>query len=132
MQKKISKDEFPLYVAEGESSNKYRRIKNNPYLNDCFNFFNEVLNRKNACLFTHGISFSENDKHIFQVIRDSELEKLFVGIHGDFDSAGNRDIRTRALSYKARPVNSDLEIYFYNTQEVNPWIAFTNKSEDEG
>jgi len=111
----ISRDEFPLFVAEGSSEDKLSKIKNNEYLSFCL----KALGKLEGCLFIHGIALSENDEHLSRRIQKSNVTKIFVSIHGDPDTEVNQNTIARAqlLNTYARPK----EIRFYAAESTNVW-----------
>ncbi|RRO80469.1 hypothetical protein CXF45_06550 [Corynebacterium bovis] len=75
-----SGDRIPLVVTEGSSSEKLNRIENNDYLRHCLNSIESM----SGALFTYGVSFSDNDKHIVrQLARAKGLKKVYVGCYGE-------------------------------------------------
>ncbi|MEL4175956.1 DUF4917 family protein [Corynebacterium bovis] len=75
-----SGDRIPLVVTEGSSAEKLNRIENNDYLRHCLNSIESM----SGALFTYGVSFSDNDKHIVrQLARAKGLKKVYVGCYGE-------------------------------------------------
>ena len=68
---------FPLYVAEGSSAQKMRRINSVAYLRHCYDML--VLNP--ATVFVYGHSADENDAHIYRAIFGSSAKKVYFGVY---------------------------------------------------
>jgi len=105
---------FPLFVSEPTSAKKKRRIEHNPYLDFCFRSLRQVT----GTFFIQGHSMDENDKHIFDQLKQSRVNKFFVSIFGDEDSEGNARVKANALAYLKSPT-SDVE--FYDAQSAPIW-----------
>jgi hypothetical protein len=63
---------LPIYVAEGTSTAKMRRINSNQYLSHCY----EQLRNRNGSFFVYGHSAAENDAHIYRAIFGSGVREL--------------------------------------------------------
>lgn len=78
------KGHLPLYVAEGRSVEKVKKIKNNKYLNICLEKLSENQSLKTGevlPLIIFGQSLNEvYDKHIIEVINRSKTKQIFYGI----------------------------------------------------
>lgn len=71
------KKRFPLYVAEGSTESKQRRIRESRYLNLCF----QRLKESTGCFFVYGSSAGENDAHIFDAVFRSRIKRLYFCIY---------------------------------------------------
>lgn len=114
----LGRDFFPLYVAEGSSAEKLERIRHSDYLAKAYRSFQEIQH----CLFVHGHSLAANDEHYLRLIEKGKLAHLFVGLHGDPESAANRQIIARA---KAMPLagrrRRELRVDFYDSESAHVW-----------
>lgn len=102
---------FPLFVSEPTHQKKLEKIRHNPYLNHCY----KSLNALNGVLFIHGHSMAENDRHIFDQINNSNVERVFVSIFGDENSTANRETMANARRF----INKN--IAFYNAISAHIW-----------
>ncbi len=68
---------LPLYVAEGTSIAKLRKINSNKYLTYC----SAKLRRATVNCFVYGHSADPNDVHIYNAIFNSDVEHLYFCIH---------------------------------------------------
>lgn len=91
----LNQGKFPLFVSEPTHEKKKSRIEHNPYLNACF----QALKKLDGALFIHGHSMDENDRHIFDQINDSNVNKVFVSIHGNENSRQNRETISNAQRF---------------------------------
>lgn len=116
----LSRDLFPLFVAEGESDEKLERIRHSDYLAKARRSFQSI----GHCLFIYGHSLAPNDEHFLRVIERGKLKHLFVGLHGSPNSANNKSIRRRAeLMASNRPEKKPLKISYYDTGSACVWKA---------
>ncbi|WP_335058149.1 DUF4917 family protein [Nostoc sp.] len=110
----LERGQFPLFVSEPTSTKKKQRIEHNPYLDFCF----RALERVTGTFFIQGHSMDENDKHIFDQLRQSKVKKFFVSIFGDESSEENRRVQANALAYLKSP-NSNVE--FFDAKSAPIW-----------
>jgi len=103
---------FPLFVSEPTSQKKKNRIEHNPYLNYCY----QSLRKLNGILFIYGHSIDDNDQHIFDQIKESNVNKVFVSIYGDKNSKAN--IRAKA---NANAFLHPLKVDFFQAESAPVW-----------
>ena len=60
----------------------------------------------------------KNDKHIFDQLRRSKVQKFFVSIFGDEDSEDNTRVKANALTY-LKSHSSNVE--FFDAQSAPIW-----------
>jgi hypothetical protein len=114
---------FPLFVAEGSSYEKLVRVRHSDYLAKAYRSFAEI----GGALFVYGHSLSENDEHYLKLIERGKIARLYVGVHGDPTSEGNRRIIRRAERMKdarnqgGRKRKSDLVVQFYDSASAKVW-----------
>jgi hypothetical protein len=117
----LSKDLFPIFVSEGESDEKLERILHSAYLAKALRSFSDI----GGCLFIHGHSLAPNDDHILRLIERGKVEQVFIGLHGDLDSAGSKAILKRAdemeLRRKETPKKPALSVSYYDAKSANVW-----------
>lgn len=115
---KISVDNrMPLYVAEGSSSAKMRKINTSSYLRHCY----DQLSASTGVVFVFGHSAAENDAHIYRAIFSSRVDHVFFGVYqpddeklAKFDAILGRykESGNRRTSYS-----------FYNVEDAHVWDA---------
>lgn len=114
----LSRDFFPLFVAEGSSAEKLERIRHSDYLAKAYRSFQEIQH----CLFVYGHSLAANDEHYLRLIEKGKLSHIFVGLYGDPESDANRQIIARA---KAMPLagrrKRELRVDFYDSESAQVW-----------
>lgn len=114
----LSRDLFPVFVAEGASAEKLERIRHSDYLAKAYRSFQEIQH----CLFVYGHSLAANDDHYLRLIEQGKLTHIFVGIYGDPESSMNRQIveRAKAMSL-ARRRKRELRVDFYDSASAHVW-----------
>lgn len=120
----LSKDKFPLFVAEGDSNKKLAKIKHSAYLYHSYKSFGERMKqgaRTSCCLFTYGVSFSANDSHITQKIAKGKCAHLFVSIFGDPDSTANKKIIAAVGELIRHRVGPELKVTYYDASSAEVW-----------
>ena len=121
----LSKNLFPVFVAEGDSIKKMDKIVHCGYLYHSYKSFsaNMKVGAKSVknCLFTFGVSFSENDQHILKKISQGKVAHLFVSIYGDPASEANKQIINAAEGLKRRRKGNDLNITYYDAASAEVW-----------
>lgn len=115
----ISKNLFPLFVAEGTWEKKLSKICHHNYLSRGQRSFSNIQKP----LFLHGLSLADNDTHILHAIeQNTKLRAVFIGLHGDPGSAWNQKIVRRAQAMAAsRDAKSPLIVSFYDSSSANIW-----------
>lgn len=71
-----NKGRLPLYVAEGTTASKLKKIKSVEYLRHCL----QKLQENTATVFIYGHSADPNDAHIYHSIFNSEAPHVYFGI----------------------------------------------------
>lgn len=113
---------FPLFVAEGSSTQKKDKIRHNAYLYQGPKQLTANAVQGRHCFFIFGHSLAENDDHILNRLGRGRFPRLYVGIYGDTNSAENQQIMARAGSLALlRPPRNPLEVTFYDATSANVW-----------
>jgi len=105
---------FPLFVSEPSAEKKKARIEHNPYLDFCF----RALRKSSGTFFIQGHSIDEGDKHIFDQLKRSQVEKFYVSIFGDENTEENTRIKANARAYLESSIS---EVEFFDAQSVAIW-----------
>ena len=121
----LGQGQFPLFVAEGNPDKKLQQIQRSGYLWYCL----EKLRSIQSPLVIFGHSLGSSDGHILDAIASNiELSELYIGLHGDPESASNQSIRAAAqqmvvararLSERRR--YHPLQLFFYSSDSVQVW-----------
>lgn len=127
VQASIDSGKYPLCITEGSSEQKLRRITRNTYLSYALQKLRAI--RKPLVIFGH--SLGHGDDHILSAIADNRnIPAIYVGLHGDPNSARNHDTCDAAYRMAARrqeQIKTDedekykLNVYFYQSETANPW-----------
>ena len=125
----LEEDKFPVFVSEGDSNKKMKKITHSAYLYHNYKSFagicaNVGRGRKapNTCLFTYGVSFSENDNHIFNIIGNGTIKHLFIGVYGDINSKNNKEIIKKVNELVSlRSQIFPLKVTYYCAESANVW-----------
>jgi Domain of unknown function (DUF4917) len=116
---------YPLFVSEGKSRDKLEKILHNAYLHKALRSFDSICDQLSAAIFIFGHSLAENDEHILRKISNGNVQQLFVSLHGDPDSVGNKGIVARAEAIvakrKARARSKPLEVVFFQAESASVW-----------
>ena len=115
-------EQYPIFVSEGTSQSKFKRIKHNPYLSHGYRSLSKVI----GSLFIFGHSLHDEDRHVLDCIARSEVTQLYVSIFGDPDSPTNQSIVRKAKSLTGELLDSrsskpDLEVKFYDASSARVW-----------
>jgi hypothetical protein len=105
---------FPLFVSEPTYQKKKYRVTHNPYLNYCY----RKLGRISGVLFFHGHSMDESDKHIFDQIKASSVDKIFVSIFGNEYSEANTRTKANARAFLE---GLGKDVFFYDAESAPVW-----------
>ncbi|HET6225515.1 MAG TPA: DUF4917 family protein [Bacteroidia bacterium] len=123
----LNENKFPLFVTEGDYQKKLEKITHNAYLYTSFESFENVMlagkskTPGNTCLFTYGVSFSNNDEHVFEAIASGRIKHLYIGIFGELRSDANKEIIAKVESLKRRRTKFPLEITYYCSSSAKVW-----------
>ncbi|PYD60384.1 hypothetical protein CFR72_15860 [Gluconacetobacter entanii] len=113
----INKRRLPLYVAEGTSSQKMRKINSVAYLRYCY----DTLRWNSCSIFVYGHSADENDAHIYRAIFGSKAKHLYFGVYKPNPEKIN--IFDGLLSKYQKTVGSHLEYTFFDSETAKVWNA---------
>ncbi|WP_081780700.1 DUF4917 family protein [Sulfitobacter sp. 20_GPM-1509m] len=115
-------DKFPLFVAEGTSNQKKRKIAHNSYLYQVGKTLASNANMVSHCFFLHGHSLAENDAHVLRRLARGRFKKMYIGLHGDPNSNSNSEIVKRARGMQAERIDRyPLEVEFYDSDSAHVW-----------
>jgi len=111
----VTHGKLPIYVAEGTTDQKMRRINAVPYLRHCY----EKLKTNTSTVFVFGHSADDNDSHIYRAIFESDVKQVFFGSY----NADNEELcrLEGQLARHQKAAGSKATIHFYRTENVNIW-----------
>lgn len=110
-----NKKRLPVYVAEGTSLQKMRKINSSAYLRHCYDQLREV----DTAVFIYGHSADPNDEHIYKAIFESKATHVYFGIY----QSGNEKIKifNGQLSMYQKKWGSDKSYSFYESESAMAW-----------
>ncbi|WP_299022617.1 DUF4917 family protein [uncultured Photobacterium sp.] len=92
----------PLFISEGKSEFKLRRIRSNDYLNFCYNRFSKAIG--NFVVFGHSLS-EDYDAHILNALKSNKAEKIAISV---FSGMKDKD--------KSKFIN-EVQTYFHDSKK---------------
>jgi len=92
----------PLFISEGKSEFKLRRIRSNDYLNFCYSRFSKAFG--NFVVFGHSLN-EEYDAHILKALKSNEAGKIAISVF-----SGMKDYE------KSRFIN-EIKTYFHDSEQ---------------
>ena len=107
---------FPLYVAEGSSAQKMRRINSIAYLRHCYDML--VLNP--ATVFVYGHSADENDAHIYRAIFGSSVKQMYFGVYKPNETT-LKELDGLLAKYQ-RTSGSSTDYTFFDSESAKIWV----------
>jgi hypothetical protein len=117
----LSSGSFPLYVAEGTSSEKLARIEKSNYLGRSLRSLAGI----SGGLLVYGMSFGANDAHIINAIARSSVSRIAVSLFGDTDSPSNTDtigaVSELQAQRAAAATEKPLDVRFFDAETVRLW-----------
>lgn len=117
----LDKDLLPLFVSEGDTITKFRRITHNAYLHRCYQSFKSI----GSPLFIYGHSLAENDNHILRCIEASrsKIKSVYVSLYGDPAGEINQKIirRAEAMATKRYDRKNPLAVEFFDATSARVW-----------
>lgn len=109
---------FPLIVTEGTSEEKHANILHHAYLAKGL----RALTSCEGSLFIHGHSLADNDRHVLRAIVEGKFKALYISIHGNPKSKGNKAILRQAeVLADERPSRKPLSIDVYDADTASVW-----------
>lgn len=122
----LDREQYPLFVAEGDPEKKAAQIRSNGYLFSCL----DKLSRIGAPVVTYGHALGDSDAHIRrEIARNFGIDQLFVGLFGDPESPDNCQTRANAQAISARREaratsagrTAPLNVHFFDSQSARVW-----------
>ena len=106
---------LPLYVAEGDSVSKLRKINSVEYLRHCY----RILQETTAVVFVFGHSASPNDAHIYHAIFGSKKVHAYFGIFKP-DDCKIKAVDAELAKYKKLGGNK-VSYSFFASETAHVW-----------
>lgn len=109
------KERLPLYVAEGNSTSKLRKINSVEYLRHCY----RKLEETEAVVFVYGHSADPNDEHIYRAIFGSKAETVLFGVYKPTEEA-LRNFDAQLARYQ-KLGGKKIDYGFFDSETANVW-----------
>lgn len=110
----LLKDIYPVFISEGKSEMKEKKIIHNALLNHEY----KSLIKKSGDLVIYGTILKSNDEHIKKAILDGGSRKgfkrIFIGVFSDED-------HQNVSPFKAQIEDAGKKCILYDSKTVNPW-----------
>ena len=113
----IRSNRFPLFVTEGKSQQKRRKIRRNPYLKNSYRRFRDALRNEDSVLFVFGHSLSDQDDHIRKQIVKGSFRHLYVSVRREDEP---KIVPTVQKLAQQRP---SLTVHYYAAESAYVWRA---------
>jgi hypothetical protein len=122
----LENEQYPLFVAEGSAPKKFEQIQRVGYLWYCMDKFARI----EGPLVVLGHSLGDSDAHICDAIGDnSQIQHVYIGLHGDPESPANSAIKDSARRMLARRVRAagrrrstrPLDIAYFDSETASVW-----------
>lgn len=118
----LDEDRYPLFVSEGSSSKKMRRINRSAYLSKALRTFAGCCSVVRANLFIIGHSLAENDDHVLKRIKNGKIRRVFISLFGDPASPSNLAIRAKADQIASqRADRNPMTIEYIDAASLHIW-----------
>lgn len=117
----IDDNKFPVFISEGTTEHKLKRIKENGYLARSFSSLKSI----SGDLFIFGHSIRDEDDHVFEIINSNRsLKKIFISAFGSLDSDSNKKKTTKIESWKKDYTSKGREYILYDSSSTNVWKKY--------
>jgi hypothetical protein len=113
----LERNLFPMFVAEGATAEKRTRIRHNAYLSKA----ERSLLNLTGTMIIYGHSLADNDQHILEAIVKSKVDRIYISVYGDPDSADNREIMRRGKGLETDSAHKRLSVQFYEAASAHVW-----------
>lgn len=99
----------PLFISEGSSDKKLRKIRSNYYLNFCYENFIKCKN--SVVIFGHGLD-KDYDEHILKALKASPLKRIAISV---YSGLGVEHKKSFASCIRAYFAGTDKDLYFFES-----------------
>ncbi len=113
----IEANKFPVFISEGSTEHKLKRIKGNGYLARSFSSLRNIRDD----LFIFGHSVRDEDDHVFNIMNKNKgLKRIFIGLF-DPSSDDSTRIIEKVKRWRQDYTSSGREYIFYETTSAKVW-----------
>lgn len=110
---------IPLFISEGNSTQKEKAIRRSVYLSTVYH---EVLPNLGKSIVIFGWSFSDNDIHILRaILRNFSLKKLAISVYDENHFENFSSEVQRKINQVKQEISNKIEILFFRAQSNGCW-----------
>jgi hypothetical protein len=117
---KVTEGQLPVFVSEGDSTEKRYRIGRNPYLRASMKSFGKACDEASGALFTVGHSLAVVDKHIIDLIGSGHTA-VYVGVFSDWDEGRARELARAWANWREQVGQPPLRVRFFRSGDCHIW-----------
>src|SRR5690625_1447238 len=118
----IENNQFPVFISEGTTEHKLKRIKENGYLSRSFSSLKSIT----GDLFIFGHSIRDEDDHVFNIINSNTgLKRIYISLYGDINSDFNQKIVLKINNWREDYKSKGREYHFFDSVSANVWRKYT-------
>ena len=115
----ISDNKLPLFISEGTTEHKLKRISENGYLARAMSSIKNI----SGSLFIFGHSIRDEDDHVFDlIVNEGRIKRVFISCYGDLQSEPNKHIIKKIKNWNTS--NTRKEFYIYDAESAKVWNRF--------
>ncbi len=121
----MNNNEYPVFISEGTSSAKEKKITHNPYLNHCY----KSLAKLSRDLVIFGTGLKKNDEHIKKAIIESQCVNVYIGVANQDKksewAAFEHDFKSKKVfvgqGKGKKKIGQERNVYYYDYHTVDIW-----------
>lgn len=114
----IENDKIPIFISEGSTTHKLKRIKDNGYLARSFSSLHGITRN----LFFFGHSLRDEDDHVLDIINENKgIKNIFISLYGNLENTKNQYIINKVSSWKSKYNIRDRKYILYDASSANVW-----------
>ena len=108
----------PLFICEGSTLEKTRRISRSKYLSMVLD---DALPSINKSLVIYGWSLGSQDKHIIEKLQGTPLQKVAVSIHKGDKSCSKIADEMNTVHSRLASIKPGIDVLFFDAQSPGCW-----------
>jgi hypothetical protein len=112
---KLNNNIYPVFVSEGTSDSKKKKIIHNAYLNHAYKSLKSIGSSKSNSdsIIFFGTTLKTNDDHILEAILENKVKNIYIGI--------NPNKMMEMDSLRIRFESDKKSVFFYDYTTVKLW-----------
>jgi hypothetical protein len=112
-------DKLPLFVSEGETSQKEAAISRSGYLSTVFH---DVMTDIGSSVTVYGWSMGDNDDHILRRVCAKSVSRIAVSVYRADRSDDQLQPDLLAIKAKVARLNASLPVVFFDAESPGCWL----------